>query len=140
MALTDKKFSSIHGLTGNNKNSIKAKFDDGYHEVAITEVEENPVLAALVYQIGQLEEELDYLRTEISANKDKTSMTIGTGANQAMAGNTTIPPITINLASGLSLGLEPNIDTINRRYILGVVVIDSSGKSPVKYRGAITLS
>lgn len=31
----------------------------------------------------------------ITANTAKTSMTIGTGATQAMAGNTTIPPISI---------------------------------------------
>ena len=37
----------------------------------------------------------------ITANTAKTSMTIGTGATQAMAGNTTIPPISV---TGLPLG------------------------------------
>ena len=76
----------------------------------------------------------------ITANTAKTGMTIGTGANQAMAGNTTIPPVTVTLAAGLSLTLEPNIDTKNRIYELGIGVIDSSGKTPVKYTGKVTLT
>ena len=147
MALTNKKYEKFYETTGSGADKIDTEKLTNVTNAWATEKAEgcqkyldDPIIAPLIYQLQQMQDEIDYLRTEISANKDKTSMTIGTGANQAMAGNTTIPPITINLASGLSLGLEPNIDTINRRYILGVVVIDSSGKSPVKYRGAITLS
>jgi len=100
MALTSKKFSSIHGLTGDNKNSIKAKFDDGYHEIAITEAEENPVLSALVYQIGQLEEEIDYLRTEISSNKDKAG--ISPSQANAITANTAKTGITTQQATAIT--------------------------------------
>ena len=90
MVLTGKKFSSIHGLTGDAKNDIKAKFDEGHQAMAVTEVESHPALAALVYQIGQLEEEIDYLRTEISTNKDKATFPgLGTSSSTALAGDTT---------------------------------------------------
>ncbi|ASF00224.1 hypothetical protein [uncultured virus] len=130
MALTNKKYNSLHGKTGSDKNSMKAKFDEGHQHVYVDDPDGgDPAVVAMIYQIGQLEEELDYLRTEISSNKDKTgisssqasaitantakvSMVIGTGkgeamsgqtnlvtvgtqAHQAMAGNTTIPPISI---------------------------------------------
>ena len=123
-------------------------------------INDKPTLAMLgpvMHQIQKMQDELDYLRGLISTNKDKvgistaqanaitantakTGMTIGTGANQAMAGNTTIPPVTVTLAAGLSLTLEPNIDTKNRIYELGIGVIDSSGKTPVKYTGKVTLT
>lgn len=90
MALTDKKYSSFHGKTGSDKNSMKAKFDEGHQSVYVDDPNGgDPAIVAMIYQIGQLEEELDYLRTEISDNKDKKSMTIGTASNQAMAGDTT---------------------------------------------------
>ena len=90
MALTDKKYSSFHGKTGSDKNSMKAKFDEGHQNVYVDNPDGgDPAIVAMIYQIGQLEEELDYLRTEISDNKDKKSMTIGIASNQAMAGDTT---------------------------------------------------
>ena len=49
----------------------------------------DPILAPLVYQLQKMQDEIDYLRTEISANKDKTSMTLGTSGSTALAGNTT---------------------------------------------------
>ena len=37
----------------------------------------DPILAPLIYQLQQMQDELDYLRTEISANKDKTGISSG---------------------------------------------------------------
>ena len=119
MALTDKKYDKFYKETGSgddkittsNKEYLKTAFEfgatHGFHDIM-----DDPRIGPLVYMVQQMQDELDYLRTEISANKDKTgittsqanaitantaktSMTIGTGATQAMAGNTTIPPISI---------------------------------------------
>ena len=66
----------------------------------------HPDLGPIIFQLQQMQEELDYLRTEIGANKDKTgittsqasaitantaktSMTLGTSGSTALAGDTT---------------------------------------------------
>ena len=175
MALTGKKYSAVHDKTGSDKDELKDKFDEGHINTITDFKEEYPHLVALVYQIQEMQDEIDYLRTEISSNKDKAtfpglgtsnstalagdtttistaqanaitantakvSMVIGTGKGEAMAGNTYIPPVTVSLGAGLSLALEPNIDTKNRIYELGIAVVDSSGKTPVKYTGKVTLT
>ncbi len=90
MAIEDKKYNSIHGKTGSNKDSMKAKFDDNMHSVAVDFPDDWPELSAVIYQIGQLEEELDYLRSIIDANNDKTTFPgIGTSGSTCLAGNTT---------------------------------------------------
>ena len=90
MAIDSKKYDRIHGKDGNNKNEMKAKFDDSMHSIAIDYPDDWPELAAIIYQIGQLEEEIDYLRGLISNNKDKTTFPgIGTSGSTCLAGNTT---------------------------------------------------
>jgi hypothetical protein len=50
----------------------------------------DPTLAPLVYQLQKMQDEIDYLRTEISANKDKATFPgFGTSGSTALAGNTT---------------------------------------------------
>jgi hypothetical protein len=50
----------------------------------------DPVLAPLIYQLQKMQDEIDYLRTEISANKDKATFPgFGTSGTTALAGNTT---------------------------------------------------
>jgi hypothetical protein len=100
MALTDKKYSSLHGKTGSDKDGIKAKFDEGHQSVYVDNPDAgDPTIVAMIYQIGQLEEELDYLRTEISANKDKA----GISSSQASA-------ITANTAkTGITSGEQRDI-------------------------------
>ena len=46
----------------------------------------DPILAPLIYQLQQMQDELNYLRTEISANKDKTG--ISSGQTSAITANT----------------------------------------------------
>ena len=90
MAIEDKKYNSIHGKTGSNKDNMKAKFDDNMHSVAVDFPDDWPELSAVIYQIGQLEEEIDYLRGLISDNKDKTTFPgFGTSGSTCLAGNTT---------------------------------------------------
>jgi len=90
MALTGKKYSAVHNKTGADKDLLKDKFDEGHINTITDFKEEYPHLVALVYQIQEMQEELDYLRTEISNNKDKATFPgLGTSASTALAGDTT---------------------------------------------------
>lgn len=101
MALTNKKYNPLHGKTGSDKDSMKAKFDEGHQHVYVDNPDGgDPALVALIYQIGQLEEELDYLRTEISANKDKTG--ISSSQASAITANTAKTGITTQQASTIT--------------------------------------
>ena len=62
----------------------------------------DPILGPLIYQLQQMQDEIDYLRTEISTNKDKTSMTLGTTGSTALAGDTNI--VTIGSSTTIAFG------------------------------------
>jgi len=108
MALTSTKQSSIHGKTGDALAAIKASFDNGEH----TALADFGPEAAIIYQIQAMQDEITYLRTEISANKDKTTFPgLGTSSSTALAGDTTVissgqaSAITANTAkTGISSG------------------------------------
>ena len=86
MALSSTKQTSIHGKTGSDLAAIKASFDNGEH----TALADFGPEAAIIYQMQQMQDEITYLRTEISANKDKTTFPgLGTSSSTALAGNTT---------------------------------------------------
>ncbi len=90
MALSDKKYDTIHSKTGGDKDKLKDEFDAGYLTKISDIPDKEPALAALVYQMGLMQEELDYLRTEISSNKDKATFPgLGTSSSTALAGDTT---------------------------------------------------
>jgi hypothetical protein len=87
MALTGKKYGSIHSKKGSDEAALKAQYDNNKHAELLDFGPE----AALMYQMEKMQEELDYLRTEISSNKDKTAFPgLGTSSSTALAGNTTV--------------------------------------------------
>jgi|TARA_R110000737_G_scaffold344497_1_gene371724 hypothetical protein len=90
MALSTKKYETIHPETGDKLASLKGKFDDGYHLIATEHPEDFPELAAIIYQIQNMQEEIDYLRGVINTNDGKVSMALGTSGSTALAGDTTI--------------------------------------------------
>ena len=92
MSLDTRRHEPIHDKTGDELARIKANFDNGKH----LEVLDFGPEAAMIYQIQKMQEELDYLRTEIALNKAKTSMTLGTSATTALAGNTQLVGIGAN--------------------------------------------
>ena len=71
MALTSTVQTSMHGKTGSDLAAIKASFDNGEH----TALADFGPEAAIIYQMQKMQDEITYLRTEISANKDKTGTT-----------------------------------------------------------------
>ena len=99
MALTSKKYSAIHTKTGSDLTSMQDKFDNAKH-LNIVNFEPE---AAIIYQIQKMQDELDYLRTEISSNKDKTTFPgFGTSNSTALVGDTKL--ISIGANTTISFG------------------------------------
>ena len=75
MALTNKKYERIFSETGSDgdlitaeeKASMKKEFDDNTY---IDDKDALTRLGPVLYKLQLITEEVDYLRTEISANKD----------------------------------------------------------------------
>ena len=91
MALQDKRYSSVHTKTGSALTEMENSFNNNEHSGLIN----FPGEAALIFQIQKMQEELDYLRGLIETNTNKTSMTLGTSSNTALAGDTKIISICI---------------------------------------------
>ena len=80
MALADKKYERMFIKEGNHKDKVstvevaemKADYDNQIHLQNGAIGRGNPI-GVLVYQIQLLQDEVDSLRTEISANKDKAT-------------------------------------------------------------------
>ena len=110
MALSDKKYDTIHSKTGGDKDKLKDEFDAGYLTKISDIPDKEPALSALVYQVGLMQEELDYLRTEISSNKDKTAFPgFGTSGTTALVGDTSL----LALGTSSSTALAGNTKTIS---------------------------
>ena len=88
MALNDKKYNSVHSRTGDDKARLKANYDQGHINTFADLADDgaHPEYGALIYMIQQMQEELDYLRTEIATNKGKTG--INTSQASAITANT----------------------------------------------------
>ncbi len=93
MALTDKKYEKFYKTTGSgddkvdsNNLSIAEQLWDFDRAIGMKHYLQDPSLAPLVFQLQQIQDELDYLRTEISTNKDKTG--ISSSQTSAITANT----------------------------------------------------
>jgi len=97
MALASKKYEKFYETTGTGKDKVDAtNLTIAQNAWAIEKAEgcknymADPVLAPLLYQLQQMQDELDVLRSEISDNKDKTTFPgFGTSSTTALAGDTT---------------------------------------------------
>ena len=105
MALNDKKYERIFSTTGSDSDKIssdelaeiKGRFDNNEYlndKLAF----EN--LGPILYQLQQMQDELDALRTEISNNKDKTG--ISTSQANAITANTAKTGISTSQASAIT--------------------------------------
>ena len=161
MALASKKYEKFYETTGTGKDKVDAaKLSTAQTAWAIEKAKgcadymADPVLAPLLYQLQQMQDELDALRDEISTNKDKTTFPgFGTSSSTALAGDTTTistsqaSAITANTAK-VSQGLATanhtmQFDGINTKgtYDLRITVVDSSNpKAPVTKSIDIRLS
>jgi hypothetical protein len=139
MALTGKKYEKFYKETGSgddkitaaNKDYIKTAFEfgasHGFHDIM-----DDPKLGSLVYMIQQMQDELDYLRTEISANKDKTGITLG--EQRDIANNKTnvannVTEITKLTRGKLTLSSLPPVQSGVEQAVECGVVYDSKAKT-----------
>jgi len=133
MALTGKKYSAVHNKTGSDKDKLKANFDEG-HINTFTDLADNgtsPEFGALIYQIQEMQEELDYLRTEISNNKDKTG--ISSSQASAITANTAKTGITSQQATDISDNKTATSD--NRNEVKNLSGLITTNTSDIKSQG-----
>ena len=98
MALSDKKYEEFYKTDGTGADKIDSqKLTDVEAAWAIDKAEgcakylADPILAPLIFQLQQIQDEITALRDEISANKDKATFPgLGTSSSTALAGNTTV--------------------------------------------------
>mgnify|MGYP003115564593 CR=1 FL=1 len=138
MALTDKKYEKFYKTTGSGTDKIDSS--------KLTEIEatwdadkakgcqeylNDPFLGPLVFQLQQMQDEIDYLRTEISSNKSKATFPgFGTSNSTALVGDTKL--ISIGANTTVSFGdmvIRPKASNI----VMTVAYTDpSSGKVTTK--------
>ena len=131
MALTDKKYEKFYKTTGVG--------DDKIESVLLTKVEtlwdsdrgegckyllNDPTLGPIVFQLQQLQDELDYLRTEISNNKDKTGITNSQAS--AITANTAKTGITTQQAKAITDNTTATSDNVGEIKKLDTSVTNNS--------------
>ena len=109
MALTGKNYEAFYVTTGSGADKVATKnltdvtaawaAQKGSGSVKYLA---DPILAPLVFQLQQMQDEIDYLRTEISSNKDKTG--ISSGQTSAITANTAKVSLAGGSATTLSFG------------------------------------
>jgi len=88
MTLANKKYERIFSKTGSDADLVstetfdemKKSFDENTY---LNDVSQLSTLGPVLYQLQQMQDELDALRTEIASNKAKTP--IATGANTVVS-------------------------------------------------------
>jgi len=98
MALSTAKHEKFYETSGSGADKVSTKdLADVTASWALDKAEGckallgDPFLGPLVYQLQQMQDELDYLRTEISTNKDKATFPgFGTSGSTALVGNTAL--------------------------------------------------
>ena len=117
MALTSASHEPFFVTTGTGKDKVSTEDLTTITNAWAAEKAEgcakyiaDPVLAPLIYQLQKMQDEIDYLRTEISSNKDKVSMTLGTSGSTALAGDTAL--LALGTSGSTALAGDTNIVTI----------------------------
>ena len=138
MALSTVKYEKFYETSGGGADEVSTKdLANITANWALDKAEgcktllSHPFLGPLVYQLQQMQDEIDYLRTEISSNKDKTGITtaqanaitantakttfpgLGTSSTTALAGDTTtISTAQANeITASTTLGTKLNVTT-----------------------------
>ena len=133
MALTDKKYTRIFSTSSSDddnvsnelKNKFKADFDaNNYLKLPNM----NGTLSPVLHILQQLTEEIDYLRTEISANKDKTGIT-SQQATDISNNKTNISTNATNIAKKLTVSTVPTVPSGVEQEVECGVVFDSKAKT-----------
>ena len=97
MALASKKYEKFYETTGTGndkidttKLTVAANAWASEKAKGCADYMSDSIFAPIIYQMQQMQDELDALRDEISTNKDKTTFPgFGTSSSTALAGDTT---------------------------------------------------
>ena len=102
MAITAAEYSAVYSINSNQQTALEATHGEGHLAHVAINPESSPFIAGILKEVKDLQTEIDYLRTEISANKDKASMALGTTSTTALAGDTNI--VTIGSSTTIAFG------------------------------------
>ena len=137
MALSSAKHESFYVTSGGGADEVSTKdLADATSAWADSKANgckrylNDPALAPLIYQLQQMQDEIDYLRTEISANKDKTGIT--TSQANAITANTAKTSMTLGTTGSTALAGDTNIVTIGSGTTIafGDMITTVTGKAP----------
>jgi len=163
MALASKKYQKFYETTGTGRDkidttklSIAAAAWTAETAKGCADYMADPIFAPIIYQMQQMQDELDELRSEISDNKDKTTfpgfgtssttalrgdtslLALGTSSTTALAGDTTtitttqaneITANTVKVSQGLATANHTmQFDVVNTKgtYTLTITIIDGT--------------
>jgi len=177
MALASKKYEKFYETTGTGKDKIDtAKLSIAQTAWATEKANgcadymSDAIFAPIIYQMQQMQDELDELRNEISANKDKTTfpgfgtssttalrgdtslLALGTSSSTALAGDTTtistaqasaITANTAKVSQGLNTAnttMQFDVTQSKGNYFLTITVVAGAGKAAVTKTVTLTLS
>jgi hypothetical protein len=160
MALANKKYEKFYETTGTGNDKIDTtKLTVAANAWAAEKAEgcknymSDPIFAPIIYQMQQMQDELDELRNEISTNKDKTTFPgFGTSSTTALAGDTTtitttqaneITANTAKVSQGLNTAnttMQFDVTESKGTYFLTITVVAGAGKAAVTKTVTLTLS
>jgi hypothetical protein len=160
MALANKKYEKFYETTGTGNDKIDTtKLTVAANAWAAEKAEgcknymSDPIFAPIIYQMQQMQDELDELRSEISTNKDKTTFPgFGTSSTTALAGDTTtistaqasaITANTAKVSQGLNTAnttMQFDVTESKGTYFLTITVVAGAGKAAVTKTVTLTLS
>jgi len=147
MALASKKYERIFSKTGSDADLVstsdfdemKEDFDNNHY---LNDVGQKKVLGPVLYQLQQMQDELDALRTEISSNKDKTTFPgFGTSNSTALVGDTKL----INIGANTTISFGDMVITsakgkTNYSIVMTVAYTDPSSSKVTTKTTTLTLA
>ena len=132
MALSTETHEPFYVTTGSGDNKIKS--DTLTNAESLWDLDrakgcewylEDPNFGPIVFQLQQMQDEINYLRTEISANKDKTGITTSqANAITANTAKTSFPGLGTSSTTALA-GDTTTISTAQARDITSGALIDA---------------
>ena len=135
MSLTGKKYEKFYETTGTGTDKITS--DNLTIAEAVWDMDralgmkyhfDNLELAPIIFQLQQMQDELDYLRTEISTNKDKTGITTA-HATDISTNKTKISTNTTNIANKLKVNGLPIVPSGVTQEVECRVVFNTKAKT-----------
>ena len=95
MALASKKSSAIHSKTGGDKTKLLKHFQSGSLDDISTNPDDDRHLASIIYQIGEIQEDIDELRRYVTNEATGSAISELSGSIKV-----TLPTRSVGLSSG----------------------------------------